>query len=271
MLLLIPIVPRADSGWYLLPSLVIAGTGLGLLVSQLNNYTLAPISEERVSEAAGVNSAAGSFGLSFGLAFAGAIMLATLSIAFTDMAQASTVPAGRTATRRAGAGRGRRSDEQHPARRALVGQPEDIQAEIIRINTDARPWPCRWRYSCRSSPVSSGCSTRSGWCACPTPRHPARSKGWPWLSCTAGSTAGGYIGEGMKGRIRLTQSSLSSTQPSKLSEGEITGGWLTSVSAMSRRAKSTRTGPARGVTPSRWVNLTPARSITLMTSWAMRP
>ena len=69
-------MPRADSGWYLVVPLVIAGSGLGLLVSQLNNYTLAPISEERVSEAAGVNSAAGSFGLSFGLAFAGAIMLA---------------------------------------------------------------------------------------------------------------------------------------------------------------------------------------------------
>jgi hypothetical protein len=62
---------------------VIAGSGLGLLVSQLNNYTLSPISEERVSEAAGVNSAAGSFGLSFGLAFAGAILLATLSVTFT--------------------------------------------------------------------------------------------------------------------------------------------------------------------------------------------
>ena len=31
-----------------------------------------------------MNSAAGSFGLSFGLAFAGAIMLATLSFAFTE-------------------------------------------------------------------------------------------------------------------------------------------------------------------------------------------
>jgi hypothetical protein len=72
---LIPIVPRAEFGWALILPLVIAGSGLGLLVSQLNNYTLAPISEERVSEAAGVNSAAGSFGLSFGLAFAGAIML----------------------------------------------------------------------------------------------------------------------------------------------------------------------------------------------------
>ena len=86
LVVLIPVVPRADSGWYLLLPLVVAGAGLGLLVSQLNNYTLAPISEERVSEAAGVNSAAGSFGLSFGLAFAGAIMLATLSFAFTSMA-----------------------------------------------------------------------------------------------------------------------------------------------------------------------------------------
>jgi MFS family permease len=62
MAVLIPIVPRADSGWYLLIPMVLAGSGLGMLVSQLNNYTLAPISEERVSEAAGVNSAAGSFG-----------------------------------------------------------------------------------------------------------------------------------------------------------------------------------------------------------------
>ncbi len=89
MAVLIPIVPRADSGWYLVIPLVIAGSGLGLLVSQLNNYTLSPISEERVSEAAGVNSAAGSFGLSFGLAFAGAIMLATLALTFTDLAEAS--------------------------------------------------------------------------------------------------------------------------------------------------------------------------------------
>src|SRR6186997_1573295 len=79
--ILIPLVPRADSGLPLAIPLIIAGSGLGLLVSQLNNYTLAPIAEERVSEAAGVNSAAGSFGLSFGLAVAGAVMLASLAIA----------------------------------------------------------------------------------------------------------------------------------------------------------------------------------------------
>ena len=57
--ILIPIVPRADSGWWMAIPLAIAGCGLGMLVSQLNNFTLAPIEEERISEAAGVNSAGG--------------------------------------------------------------------------------------------------------------------------------------------------------------------------------------------------------------------
>jgi EmrB/QacA subfamily drug resistance transporter len=140
LLLLLPIVPRADSGWWLLVPLMIAGSGLGLLVSQLNNYTLAPISDERVSEAAGVNSAGGSFGLSFGLAFAGAIMLATLSITFTDMAEASTVLAPAEQQRVAAA----LEDDAEvlsntQLEELLVGQPEAVRDEIIRINTDARP------------------------------------------------------------------------------------------------------------------------------------
>jgi LPXTG-motif cell wall-anchored protein len=137
---LIPIVPDVDSGWYLVIPLMIAGSGLGLLVSQLNNYTLSPISEERVSEAAGVNSAAGSFGLSFGLAFAGAIMLATLSFAFTQMAEDSAVLAPAEQEQVADA---LEDDAEVMSNTQLAelleGQPKDVQAEILRINTDARP------------------------------------------------------------------------------------------------------------------------------------
>ena len=134
-----PIVPRATSGWYLVVPLIIAGSGLGLMVSQLNNYTLAPITEERVSEAAGVNSAGGSFGLSFGLAFAGAILLATLSFTFTSMAHSSTVlsPAEQQQVAKT---------LEHDAQvvsntqleKQLAGQPPKTQDEIIRINTEAR-------------------------------------------------------------------------------------------------------------------------------------
>jgi hypothetical protein len=140
ILVLLPIVPRADSGWDLVAPLIISGVGLGLLVSQLNNFTLAPVAEERASEAAGVNSAAGSFGLSFGLAFAGAIMLATLSIAFTQMAEASDVlrPAEQEQVAQA------LEDDAEvlsntQLEQQLAGRPPAVQDEIISINTDARP------------------------------------------------------------------------------------------------------------------------------------
>ncbi len=140
ILLILPLVPRATSGWYLTIPLAISGVGLGLLVSQLNNYTLAPISQERVSEAAGVNSAAGSFGLSFGLAFAGAIMLATLSILFTQLTQASTVLSGPEKEQVSSA---LENDAELLSNTQLVevlaGQPKPVQDEIVRINTEARP------------------------------------------------------------------------------------------------------------------------------------
>jgi hypothetical protein len=79
------------SGWAMAVPLLIAGAGLGLLVSQLNNYTLVADRGGARQRGRGVNSAGGSFGLSFGLAFAGAIMLASLSLVFTHLADSSNV------------------------------------------------------------------------------------------------------------------------------------------------------------------------------------
>jgi Major Facilitator Superfamily len=140
MAVLIPVVPRADSGWWMVLPLLIVGSGFGLLVSQLNNYTLSPISEDRVSEAAGVNSAAGSFGLSFGLAFAGAIMLATLSLTFTNMAQSSTVLPEED---KAQVAEVLEDDAEVMSNtkltELLADQPAEVQEEIVRINTETRP------------------------------------------------------------------------------------------------------------------------------------
>jgi EmrB/QacA subfamily drug resistance transporter len=139
VLILIPLVPRVESGWALLLPLLLAGSGLGLLVSQLNNYTLSPVAEERASEAAGVNSAGGSFGLSFGLAFAGAIMLAVLAASFNNLAASSSVlsPSEQQEVSHA---------LEHDAEimsntdlgRQLENQSPEVRAEIIRINTEAR-------------------------------------------------------------------------------------------------------------------------------------
>ena len=137
--IIIPFVPRVHSGWALVIPLTIAGCGLGLLVSQLNNYTLAPIEEERISEAAGVNSAAGSFGLSFGLAMAGGIMLAALSFSFTNLTENSTVipPAQQQQISAA-----LETDAEIMSNTALaeqiVGQPPEVEAAVLEINDEAR-------------------------------------------------------------------------------------------------------------------------------------
>ena len=140
MAALLPLVPRADSGLWLALPLIVAGSGFGLLVSQLNNFTLAPISGERISEAAGVNSAAGSFGLSFGLALAGGLMLAALAVTFTSMAEASPVFSDEQAQQVAA---GLEEDAQLMTNTQLdeliVNQPAEVEDEIIRINTEARP------------------------------------------------------------------------------------------------------------------------------------
>jgi EmrB/QacA subfamily drug resistance transporter len=136
---IIPIVPRTHSGLALFVPLLITGSGLGLLVSQLNNYTLSPIEEERASEAAGVNSAAGSFGLSFGLAMAGGIMLAFLSFSFTNQTEDSKVipPAQQQQISKT---------LEHDAEvmsntqlaPLIADEPEDVQAEVLHINKQAR-------------------------------------------------------------------------------------------------------------------------------------
>ncbi len=137
--IIILMVPVIDSGWYLVLPLAITGCGLGLLVSQLNNYTLAPIEEERISEAAGVNSAAGSFGLSFGLAMAGGLMLAALSFSFTNLTEASTVipPAQQEQIAVA-----LENDAEVMSNTALaeqiVGQPAEVEAAVLEINDEAR-------------------------------------------------------------------------------------------------------------------------------------
>jgi len=137
--LIVPLVPRVDSGWYLVIPLIIAGSGLGLLVSQLNNYTLAPIEEERISEAAGVNSAAGSFGLSFGLAMAGGLMLAALSLSFTHQVDNSPIipPAQQQQITTA-----LENDAEVMSNTQLdqqiTDQPPAVEAEILAINNHAR-------------------------------------------------------------------------------------------------------------------------------------
>jgi fucose permease len=138
MVAIIPVIPVGESGWALLVPLLVAGSGLGLLVSQLNNYILGPIEEERVSEAAGVNSAGQSFGLSFGLAMAGGILLATLSFSFVDLTESSEVipPEDQELIATALEDNAQLVSTSQ-LEELLADQPDEVAQEIIDINSAA--------------------------------------------------------------------------------------------------------------------------------------
>ena len=113
---------------------------MGLFVSQLNNYTLAPLSEQQVGEGAGVNSSISSFGLSVGLAFVGAILLAALSITFTNKTDASDIL---PAAEKEQIAQVLEDDAQVMSDASLSeqleGEPPEVQAEVLEINEEARP------------------------------------------------------------------------------------------------------------------------------------
>jgi EmrB/QacA subfamily drug resistance transporter len=136
---IIPLVPRVDSGWYLVVPLLVAGSGLGLLVSQLNNFTLAPITEERVSEAAGVNSAAGSFGLSFGLAVAGGLLLWILATSFTNLTYSSSaIPPAQQQQIAAKMETDAEVMSNTQLQQQISSEPQGVQTAVLDINTEAR-------------------------------------------------------------------------------------------------------------------------------------
>ena len=86
-----------------------------------------------------MNSAAGSFGLSFGLAMAGGILLAVLSFSFTYMTDHSAViPPAQQDQISATLEDNAEVMSNTELEKLLVDEPKDVQAEILRINTDAR-------------------------------------------------------------------------------------------------------------------------------------
>ena len=85
-----------------------------------------------------MNSAAGSFGLSFGLAMAGGVLLAVLSLSFTNMTEASSViPADQQQQIADKLDEDAEVTSSAKLEQLLAEEPEAVQDEVIRINTDA--------------------------------------------------------------------------------------------------------------------------------------
>jgi EmrB/QacA subfamily drug resistance transporter len=76
------------------PALALYGMGFGLVMSQINNFTLSAVSHQEAGEASGVNTTLRQIGASLGAAIIGAILLTSLSINLTNgLTQSTVIPA----------------------------------------------------------------------------------------------------------------------------------------------------------------------------------
>ncbi len=97
-----------------------------------------PVSSS-LSVPAGVNSAGGSFGLSFGLAMAGGVMLAVMAFSFTNLTESSTViPADQQAQLASVMEDDAEIVSDAQLADVLEAEPPDVQAEVLDINRVAR-------------------------------------------------------------------------------------------------------------------------------------
>jgi hypothetical protein len=90
-------------------------------------------------------------------------MLAALAFSFTGAAESSTVlpPADQQRVAQVLEENAQVMSNTQLAE-LLAHQPPAIREEILRINTVARPRPCRWPCSSRYWPGSSACAAPSG-------------------------------------------------------------------------------------------------------------
>ena len=160
---LIPIVPRADSGWDLVVPLVIAGSGLG--PARLPAQQLHALADRRGARQRGRRRELGGW-----------LVRSVVRPRLRRRDHAGVALARRSPTWQTS------SDVLCPAEQQQVAEgleedaevmsntqlrscspasPQDVQDEIVRINTDARQSPCRWRCSFPCSPDSSAWSPGS--------------------------------------------------------------------------------------------------------------
>lgn len=132
--------PAADASIVTVPMLLM-GTGIGALASQLGAVTVSAVSDEQSAEVGGLQNTATNLGASLGTALVGSILIASLTATFIDgiagnpdvpesvKAQASTELAG---------GIPFISSTDLEVALSEAGVPADLAAEVIEENAVAR-------------------------------------------------------------------------------------------------------------------------------------
>lgn len=128
-----------DSGWDLVPSLALIGSGLGIIFSQLQNLVQSAVTTKDSAEASGLFATFQNLGMSFGTAISGVLLVGTLLLTSTNAIDQNTTldAAQKQQLQQAYSSQAQIASDQQ-IQLATQNQPAEVSDAVVEINAQAR-------------------------------------------------------------------------------------------------------------------------------------
>lgn len=130
---------RATSGWALVPGIALAGAGVGIIMSQLQNLVQSAVSLHDSSETSGLMATFQNLGMSLGTAVGGVLLIASLINVSTQLIDQNTVLNAQQKSQLTAAVEANAqiaSNAQIEAATATL--PANVSQQVVDINAQAR-------------------------------------------------------------------------------------------------------------------------------------
>lgn len=137
----------ATSGWALVPGIALAGIGVGIIMSQLQNLVQSSVELSDASETSGLMATFQNLGMSLGTAIGGALLIGLLIATSSNLiAENTTLNDQQKAQLTAAYETKAQVVSNQQVEDATANLPTEIQQQVIEINAEARQRSLSWVF-----------------------------------------------------------------------------------------------------------------------------
>lgn len=137
----------ATSGWALVPGIAVAGAGIGIIMSQLQNLVQSSVGLKDASETSGLMATFQNLGMSLGTAVGGALLIGLLITTSSNLISQNTTLTQPQKDQLESAYQTKAqvvSNEQ--VEQATANLPAEVQQQVVEINAQARQTSLSWVF-----------------------------------------------------------------------------------------------------------------------------
>lgn len=130
---------KATSGWGLVPGIAVAGAGIGIIMSQLQNLVQSSVELKDSSETSGLMATFQNLGMSLGTAVSGVfLIMSLLNVSGNLIAQNTTLTDTQKSQLNAAYAQNAQIASNAQVEAATASLPAELSAEVVDINATAR-------------------------------------------------------------------------------------------------------------------------------------